>query len=106
MSFSTPPYAPSRPTFFVSALAVAPGNGKSMLSIENAAGSGRILRLVAVQTYNVQTTAVVGVNARFDLVRFATHAAGTLLTAATNDTTNSLSTGITARTDATLTGEV
>lgn len=49
----------------------------------------------------MQSGAVVGVNAQFDLTRFTSHSVGTLLTVTSNDTLNSLSGGATARTGAT-----
>lgn len=105
MGFSPLAYPGTRQTFFVSALAVAPASGKSMISLSTTS-TDVVLRLHAIQLYNVQSSAVVGVNAQFDLTRFTSHAAGTALTITSNDSTNSLSVGATARTGATLTGEV
>ncbi len=105
MGFSPLAYPNTRQTFFVSALAVAPASGKSMISLETTTAN-IVLRLHAIQLYNVQSGAVVGVNAQFDLTRFTSHSAGALLTVTSNDTLNSLSSGATARTGATLVGEV
>lgn len=102
MGFSSLAYPGTRQTFFVSAMAVAPA---SMISLETTSAN-IVLRLHAIQLYNVQSGAVVGVNAQFDLTRFTSHAAGSALTIASNDSINSLSVGVTARTGATLTGEV
>lgn len=105
MSFGSLPYLVTRETFFTSALAVAPASGKSMISLSTTSAN-IVLRLHAIQVYNVQTGAVVGVNAQFDLTRFTSHSAGTALTITSYDTLNNLSVGATARTGATLVGEV
>lgn len=105
MSFGSSPYLIPRQTFFVSALSIAPASGKSMISIANAS-SGVVIRLHAIQVYNVLGAPGVGVNAQFDLNRFSTHSGGTALTPVTYDTQNVLSAGVSTRTNATLVGEV
>lgn len=70
MAFSPLAYPGTRQTFFVSALAVAPASSKSMISLETTSANV-VLRLQAIQVYNVQSSAVVGVNARPDAVHVA-----------------------------------
>lgn len=59
MALSPLAYPGTRQTFFVSALAVAPASGKSMISLETTSAN-IVLRLHAIQVYNVQSSAVVG----------------------------------------------
>lgn len=92
-------------TFVVSARGVAIGNGKSMLSLVNASGSSIVLKLRELYIVNVQNTAVTGVIAEFQLKRIVGHSAGTALTPAPYDTSDSLNDSITARTGATVTSE-
>lgn len=92
-------------TFVVQGRDVATGNGKSMLSIFNAAGSGIVLKLRELFIINVQNTAVTGVVSEFALHRITGHSAGTSLTPDTYDTADSLSASATARTGGTITGE-
>lgn len=92
-------------TFVVSAQNVAIGNGKSMLSIVNASGSTKVLRLRELYLINVQTSAVTGVIGEFQLKRIVGHSGGTALTPASYDTSDSLDSAITARTGATVTSE-
>lgn len=98
-------------TFSAHADNVAIGNGKSMLSLFNASGSGVVIRIHEIKIFNVQTTAVTGVIAEFGLRKITAHSAGTQLTttgAATGmiyprDSNNSLNASVTARTGATVT---
>ena len=98
-------------TFSAHADNVTIGNGKSMLSLFNAVGSGVVIRIHEIKIFNVQTTAVTGVIAEFGLRKITTHSAGTQLTttgAATGmiyprDSNNSLNANVTARTGATVT---
>lgn len=98
-------------TFIAHADNVAIGNGKSMLSLLNASGSGVIIRVHEVKIFNVQTTAVTGVVAEFGLRKITAHSVGTQLTttgAATGlifpmDSNNSLNASVTLRTGATVT---
>lgn len=75
-----------------------------MISLANTA-TNLAIRLHAIQVYNIQGSAVVGINAQFDLTRFTSHSAGTALGPVTYDTLNALNAGVTARTSATLVGE-
>lgn len=97
------PFTPA--TFHAGASAVAIGNGKSMLSLENAAGSPVIVRVHEIKLINVQTAAVAGVVAEFQARRFTSHAAGTLLTVYGRDTADAIDGSVTARTGATITAD-
>lgn len=97
------PYRPK--TFSILSSNTAIGNNKSMLSIQNATGSGIVIRVISIKIINVQTTAVTGVIATFNLFRFATHSAGTLITSAPYDTTRTLNGSVTCRTGATIATE-
>ena len=105
------PYQPK--TVYVSAQAVTIGNNKSMFSALNDVGSGVRLKLQQLFIYNVQTTAVTGVIAQFQLRFITGHSAGTQLTTTpaaagmfrmslTSDTLNGL---VTFRTNSTVAGE-
>ena len=91
-------------TFVVSAQGIAPGNGKSMISLANGSGSGKTIRIQAISFYPVTDSAVAGVNVQFDGFKFTTHASGTSLTPIALDSSNSLSGSVTAQTNATITG--
>ena len=91
-------------TFVVSAQGIAPGNGKSMISLANGVGSGKTIRIQAISFYPVTDSAVTGVNVQFDAFKFTTHASGTSLTPIALDSSNSLSGSVTAQTNATITG--
>lgn len=92
-------------TFVVSAQGILTGNGKSMISIENGGGSGKTLRLVRVKIFNVTPGTVAGVDIQLDALKFTTSSGGTTLTPQSYDTNNSLSSSITCRTNATISGE-
>jgi len=107
-NFSAPPTVAERefPTFTVYVTNIAPGNNKSMLSLLNASGSTVVIRLREIRIINVQTTAVTGVMNTFDLLRMTGHSAGTSITPAAHDSTDSLNVAVTARTGGTISGEV
>lgn len=92
-------------TFVVSAQGVLTGNGKSMISIENGGGSGKVLRLVRAKIFNVTPGTVAGVDIQLDALKFTTSSGGTILTPQSYDTNNTLSGSITCRTNATISGE-
>lgn len=92
-------------TFVVSAQGIATGNGKSMLSIENAGGSGKVLRVDWIKITNVTNSAVSGVNVQFDAFKITSATGGTTLTGVAYDSANSLSGGVTLRTNGTVSGE-
>lgn len=93
------------PTYYALADAVAFAASKSMISLYNAAGSGKLVVLKKLYLINLQLAAVTGVAVRQDLRRFsAVHSAGTLVTPVSNDTANAaIPAGITVRTGATIT---
>lgn len=89
-------------TFNVTAQDVAIGNNKSMISIVNTTGSTVKVKLRSLKIINAQTTAVTGIIANFQLLRCVTHSAGTSLTIAACETSDTLSSSVTARTGATI----
>lgn len=98
-------------TFVIQANGIAPGNGKSMLSVFNAGGSTVMMRLVGLWIYSVQTASVAGVMNDFGLRKISAMSAGTAINttgAATGlimpmDSTMALNASITAATGATVT---
>lgn len=101
------------PTFSISAYAVAIGSGKSMLSIQNIAGSAVKLKILELYITNVQLATINGVVAEFGLRRASGHSAGVDITTAPasaggifpHDTADALSASITVKTGATISGE-
>jgi hypothetical protein len=94
-------------TFTATSLVTAIGTNKSMLSIYNPTASTKILKLREVYIRNAQTTAVTGVVAQFQLLRWAhttAPTAGTAITPALHDTNDTLGAGIDVRTGGTLGG--
>lgn len=78
----------------------------SLLSIALASPSAVTkLRIRDIRIRNLQTANIAGVVAKFELRRFATHSAGTLLTPEAIDSADALSSDITARRGATLASE-
>lgn len=61
---------------------------KSMLSIFNGSGSGRIVRVYRAWVLNNQTSAVTGVLTTFRIERTSSQSGGTSITAVKHDTTN------------------
>lgn len=90
-------------TFVATAPAVSLAAGKSLLSLLNA--SSGVIRVRRVYLVNVQTGAVTGVAAEFQLRRFTGHNAGSVLAPEAHDDADALDAGVTARTGATLSGE-
>lgn len=97
------PYHPA--TFIARSEATALASGKSMISLENAAGSAVVVRVMAVNLMNVQTTGVTGVMAEFGARRFTSHSAGTSITIDGRDSSDAINGSVTARTGATITGD-
>lgn len=103
------PYRPD--TFVITANDIVPGNGKSMLSVFNAGGSGVLMRLVGLWIYNVRSTAVSGVVNDFSLRKISAMSAGTAINTTGSasglimpmDSTIALNGSITAATGATVT---
>jgi hypothetical protein len=93
------------PTFFVMAEAVQIGLNKSMSSLVNATGSGVVIRIREIRLVNMQNSAVTGIIADFRVFRCTGHSGGTSLTPNSHDTIDSLSSSVTARHSATISGE-
>jgi hypothetical protein len=92
---------PASFTFVASDIQI--GNGKHMLSVANTGATPVFVR--SVRLINSQTTAVTGIIAEFQLRRFTTHTAGTVVDGIASDTLDPL-TGIEGRTGATISGLV
>lgn len=97
-------YQTALPTYYVLADAVAFATNKQLISLLNAAGSGKVLAIKKLFLINLQTSSVTGVAIRADFKRITTHSAGTLITPQAADSTNpALPAEVTARTGATVT---
>jgi hypothetical protein len=92
-------------TFSAYATNVAIGNNKSMLSIENAVGGSTVVRVIAIKVINTQATAITGVVADFRLLKCTGHSSGTLVVPESSDSVDALSSDVTVRTGATISGE-
>lgn len=97
------PIVPEYPTFSVVATAVTVGNNKSMLALQNTGTS--VVRIREVWVINDQTTAVTGVAGDFQVLRIASFTGGTAITPVSYDTIDTLPSGITAATGATVSTE-
>lgn len=91
------------PTFSVVSAAVAVGNNKSMLAIQNTGSS--VVRIREIWIINDQTTAVTGVAGTFETWRISSFTGGTALTPVAYDTADSLPSGISVATGSTVSGE-
>lgn len=91
------------PTFSVSDFDVAVANNKSMLAIQNTGTS--VVRVREIWIINDRTTATTGVAGEFQVNRITSFTGGTALTPVSYDTADSLPSGITAATNATVAGE-
>lgn len=93
------------PTYYALADAVAFAANKQMISLYNAAGSGKLVVLKKLYLINLQLSSVTGVAVRQDFKRFsAVHSGGTLITPVPCDSSNpALPAGVTCRTGATVT---
>lgn len=94
------------PTFLAYAGDVQIGNNKSMISLVNASGSTVKVKIREIKIISAQTTAVTGLISTMTLLRCTNHSAGTSLTPQAYDTTDTLSGSVTARTGATISGEL
>lgn len=95
----------ARETWCAYADAVAFANGKSHISIMNAAGSGKIVKVRKLFAVNLQTAAITGIVQRFNIQTITAHSGGTAVTPRTFDTNNAaLPAQITVLTNGTLTG--
>ncbi len=97
----TIPFEPK--TFVAYSPTTTIGNLKSMLSLFNAVGSTVKIKIHEVRIVNVQTTAVTGIVANFEVNRITAHSVGTALTPRPYDTSRTLDVNVTARTGATFT---
>lgn len=95
---------PPRKTFIALALNEAIANNKVMFSLTNDAASGVLVELQRVWIVNSRTTAVTGVVSDFRFRRLTSHSGGTLLTPESYDSSDTLNSGITARSNSTPTG--
>jgi hypothetical protein len=95
----------SIPTYYALADAVAFAANKHMISIHNAAGTGKMLVLKKLFLIDLQLAAATGVALRQDVKRFsAAHTAGTAITPVPCDTASpALPAGVTVKTGATVT---
>jgi hypothetical protein len=97
-------WRPGRETWYAYADAVAFVANKHHISIFNASGSGKIVRVVKLFAVNLQIAAVTGVVVRFDIKRITASSAGTTITPVAADTNNpALPAGVTVRTNGTIT---
>jgi hypothetical protein len=80
--------ANAKETYLAWANAVAFAANRYHISILNAAGSGRVIRLQKLFAVNLQVTGVTGVSIRFDAFRTTAHSGGTLITPEPFDTEN------------------
>jgi len=89
-------------TYYALADAVAFAQNKQMISILNAAGSGKMVVLKKMFLINLSVSTVTGVMLRQDFKRITAHSGGTLITPTLCDTTNpALPAEVTVRTGAT-----
>jgi len=91
-------------SFTVTAPSVVIGNNKSLLSLVNVTGSGKVLRIREIYIINSQVAPVTGVVATVSLRRITGHSAGTTITPVPNDTADTLG-SVTAITGSTVAGE-
>lgn len=93
------------PTFTSIAANITQGNNKSMISLLNGGSSTVIIKVREIHLRNSQITGVTGVAGVFELRRFTGHSAGTVITAVSYDTNDTLNVNVTSRTGATIAGE-
>ena len=93
------------PTYYALADAVAFAANKHMISLHNAAGTGKMIVLKKMFLINLALAGVTGVALRQDVKRFtAVHTGGTAVTPVPCDSSNAaLPAGVTCKTGATLT---
>lgn len=93
------------PTYYALADAVAFAANKHMISLHNAAGTGKMIVLKKMFLINLALASVTGVALRQDVKRFtAVHTGGTAITPVSCDSLNpALPAGVTAKTGATVT---
>jgi len=91
------------PTFSVSEFDIAVANNKSMLAIQNTGTS--VVRIREIWIINDRTTATTGVAGEFQVNRISSFTGGTALIPVSYDTEDILPSGISAATNATVSGE-
>lgn len=97
-------YQAALPTYYALADAVAFAANKHLISIINAAGSGKVVAIKKMFMINTQLSSVTGVAIRADVKRMTAHSSGTAVTPVSCDSTNaSLPAEITVKTGATVT---
>lgn len=97
-------YQAALPTYYALADAVAFAANKHLISIMNAAGSGKVVSIKKMFMINTQLASVTGVAIRADVKRTTAHSAGTTITPTLCDSTNAaLPAEITVKTGATVT---
>jgi hypothetical protein len=92
------------PTFFFYSGEVNVGNNKSMASIVNGSGSGKIVCIRKISIVNITTSAVTGTVAEFELRRITSHSGGSDITTEKADTQDSLPSQITNKIGSTVSG--
>lgn len=90
------------PTYYAVADATAFANGKTHISLMNAAGSGVVVAVRKIFAVNIQTAAITGAALRLDVRRMTAHSGGSLITPTTSDSNNpALPAEVTVRTGST-----
>jgi hypothetical protein len=97
-------YQAALPTYYALADAVAFAVNKQLITIMNAAGSGKVVAIKKLFMINTQLASVTGVAIRADVKRVSTASGGTTITPVACDTDNpALPAEITARTNGSVT---
>ena len=96
-------YQSSLPTFYALADTVAFAANKHHIALMNSAGSGKVVSIRKLFHINLALTAVTGVAIRFDVKRATVVSAGTAITPVSCDSADTLPSGITVATGATVT---
>lgn len=92
----------SKPSYIAWANDVAFAGSKYHISILNATGSGKIVRVIKLFAVNVMVASATGVGVRFDMHRISAHSGGTAISVEKMDTANDAPpAGVTVRTGAT-----
>ena len=96
-------YQSSLPTFYALADTVAFAANKHHIALMNAAGSGKVVSIRKLFHINLALTAITGVAIRFDVKRATAVSVGTAITPVSCDSDDTLPSGITVATGATVT---
>lgn len=94
-------------TWQINAMAVQPGNGKSMLGILNGAGSGKVVRIYRMwMLNNYSGVAYTGVTFNYEIRAITGLSSGTNVTPVAHDTANAAFSGsVVVQTGGTVSGE-